>query len=187
LCNLTNVTERKVGDEAREPHGELAEELQVALTRVLRWASRAGVRGRWLARDVTEGLTSTDAWLVEALAERGPMRVTALADWQGVDKSTVTPQVRRLERAGLVDRAPDPDDGRASRLTLSAKGEAVREQVRRSGAGVIEEQMASWSEEDRRSFARLLGRFAAGLDEVPIGKGAPNRKARVGGEDAGPS
>ena len=151
------------------PDGQLAEELQVALTRVLRWASRAGVRGRWLARDVTGGLTATDAWLVEALAEQGPMRVTALAAWQGVDKSTVTPQVRRLEQAGLVDRSPDPADGRASRLTLSAKGESVREQVRRSGASVVEEQMATWSEQDRRTFATLLSRFAAGLDEVQPG------------------
>jgi DNA-binding MarR family transcriptional regulator len=106
---------------------------------------------------------------VEALAEQGPMRVTALAVWQGVDKSTVTPQVRRLEQAGLVDRSPDPADGRAFRLTLSAKGESVREQVRRSGANVVEEQMATWSEQDRRTFATLLSRFAAGLDEAQPG------------------
>ena len=156
----------------------------MALTRVLRWASRTGVRGRWLARDVTGGLTPTDAWLVEALGEQGPMRVTALAAWQGVDKSTVTPQVRRLERAGLVDRSRDPADGRASRLTLSARGEAVREQVRRSGADVIKEQMATWSEEDRRTFATLLSRFAAGLDEVPPGACAGEADRRPSGDAA---
>lgn len=164
---IRNVEEGRGDDERRADSEEVAEALHVAFTRVLRWASRAGVRGRWLARDVTGGLTSTDAWLVEALAEQGPMRVTALAAWQGVDKSTVTPQVRRLERAGLVDRTPDPADGRASRLTLSAKGLAVRDQVRRSGASVIEEQMATWSDEDRRTFATLLSRFAQGLEDVP--------------------
>ncbi|MPV37635.1 MarR family winged helix-turn-helix transcriptional regulator [Georgenia subflava] len=150
-------------------------DLQAAFATVLRWASRAAVQARLWAHEETAGLTPTDAWLVEALATQGPMRASALAAWQGVDKSTVTPQVRRLERAGLVDRTPDPQDGRAVLLRLSGRGREVRELVRRAGAGVIEEQLSSWDEDDRRTFAVLLARFAAGL--AAEGREADHRPA----------
>jgi hypothetical protein len=41
---------------------------------------------------------------------RGPVRVSELASWQGVDKPTVTPQVHRLEQRGVVSRHGDPAD-----------------------------------------------------------------------------
>ncbi|WP_164737299.1 MarR family winged helix-turn-helix transcriptional regulator [Georgenia sp. SYP-B2076] len=153
-------------DGAGEGSSETEDGLQAAFAAMLRWASRASVRTRLWGGDGTE-LTPTDAWLVEALAGHGPMRVSTLAAWQGVDKSTVTPQVRRLERAGLVDRVPDPQDGRAALLSLSPRGREVRDRVRTSGTEVLAEQLASWSAADRRTFTELLTRFAAGLAGGP--------------------
>ncbi|MHB1063169.1 MAG: MarR family winged helix-turn-helix transcriptional regulator [Georgenia sp.] len=142
---------------------EATERVQAAFAALMWWLSRSGVRRRfWAGKDIA--LSPTDAWLLEALHERGPMRVSSLAAWQGVDKSTVTPQVRRLERAGRVDRTPDPDDGRASLLRLSARGAAVREHARASGAALLEEHLAMFDDAERRTFADLLSRFAAGLD-----------------------
>lgn len=141
---------------------DATERVQVALAALVWWLSRAGVRQRfWAGKDVD--LSPTDAWLLEALHAAGPMRVSALAAWQGVDKSTVTPQVRRLEKAGLVDRAADPGDGRASLLRLSPQGEEVRTNVRTSGAALLEEHLAVFDDAERRAFADLLSRFAAGL------------------------
>ncbi|MFD1506883.1 MarR family transcriptional regulator [Georgenia yuyongxinii] len=157
---------------------EVADDIHAAFVSVLRWASRSAVRGRLWADGGVE-LTPTDAWLLEALATHSPMRVTMLATWQGVDKSTVTPQVRRLEQAGLVDRHRDPVDGRASLLTLSAAGREVRERVRAVGGDVLSEGMADWTESDRRTFARLLGRFAQTLD------GGPRREAAAAGPATG--
>lgn len=149
-----------------DPELEAADDLHAAFLPVLRWASRSAVRGRLWADGELE-LTPTDAWLIEALATHGPMRVTMLAAWQGVDKSTVTPQVRRLERAGLVDRRGDPVDGRASLLTLSVAGRQVRERIRATGGDVLAEGLADWTDSDRRTFARLLRRFAETLEAGP--------------------
>ncbi|MFH5822781.1 MarR family winged helix-turn-helix transcriptional regulator [Georgenia sp. AZ-5] len=143
---------------------ESAERIQRAVVALLRWASRSTVRSRLWAGEGVD-LTATDTWLVEALAAHGPMRLTSLAAWQGVDKSTVTPQVRRLERAGLVERAPDPQDGRASLLSLSERGRDVLEMVRSSGGRLLVQPLESWSAEDRRAFAELLTRFARGLED----------------------
>lgn len=147
--------------------------LQRAFWLLLRWGSRASVRDQFLSSELGRSLTPTDVWIVEVLGERGPMRLTALAAWQGVDKSTVTPQVRRLERAGLVVRTADPQDGRAVLLSLSDEGLAVRDRFRRAGAAVLEDRLSSWGEEDRRVLADLLGRFVAGLDVGQPVSGSP--------------
>ena len=146
--------------------------LQQAFWLLLRWGSRASVRAQFLSGELGRSLTPTDVWIVEVLAERGPMRLTALAAWQGVDKSTVTPQVRRLERAGLVVRTADPQDGRAVLLSLSDDGQGVRDRFRRAGAAVLEDRLSSWGEEDRRVLADLLGRFVEGLDVGPSASGS---------------
>jgi DNA-binding MarR family transcriptional regulator len=51
-----------------------------------------------------------------------PARVTDLADRVHTDVSVVSRQVRHLESLGLVTKVPDPDDGRASLVTLTAEG-----------------------------------------------------------------
>lgn len=141
---------------------DATERVQVAFAALMWWMSRTAVRQRfWAGKDID--LSPTDAWLLEALHAGGPMRVSSLAAWQGVDKSTVTPQVRRLERAGLVDRAADPDDGRASLLRLSPLGEEARTAVRTSGAALLEEHLGVFDDAERQTFADLLGRFATGL------------------------
>jgi DNA-binding MarR family transcriptional regulator len=49
-------------------------------------------------------------------------RISVLAERAGVAKQTATALVDRLERAGYVERVPDPDDGRARLVRLTAKG-----------------------------------------------------------------
>ncbi len=138
-------------------------ELQSAISAVVRWASRQEVRRElWTVKGFD--LSPTDVWLIEAIGDSGPLRLTQLAAWQGVDKSTVTPQVRRLEKAGIVAREPDPDDGRAARLTLTVKGRRVRRRLEAEAARMLDHKLAGWAPEDRRALGALLGRFAHELN-----------------------
>jgi len=50
------------------------------------------------------------------------LRMTSLADHLGLEKSTMTGLVERAERRGLVERAPNADDGRAVDVFLSPAG-----------------------------------------------------------------
>ena len=54
-------------------------------------------------------------WLLKTLA-CAPLRVTELAASANLDASTVSRHVAHLDRSGLVERTPDPADGRAHRL-----------------------------------------------------------------------
>src|SRR4051794_30292364 len=74
--------------------------------------------GRHLASRVrTEmyGDLPSFGWALLVPLERdGEQRCSALAAQAGVDVSVVSRQVAALERAGYVERRPDPEDGRAS-------------------------------------------------------------------------
>lgn len=52
-------------------------------------------------------------------------RLSVLADRAQVAKQTATALVDKLERAGYVERVPDPTDGRARLVRLTARAEAA--------------------------------------------------------------
>lgn len=113
------------------------------------------------------GLSPTDLWLLDGVVRHGPLRIGDLAVWQGVDKSTLTIQLRRLAGRGLVQRTTDPADGRAVLVTPSAEGRQLHERVTRHGAVVLAGLLADWSPDERMDLARLLTRFADSTVPAP--------------------
>jgi DNA-binding MarR family transcriptional regulator len=55
------------------------------------------------------------------LFEEDGLRIGEVARRARLSKQTMTTMVRLCERDGLVERRPDPDDGRATRVHLTAK------------------------------------------------------------------
>ena len=86
--------------------------------------------------------------LLIPLFEEDGLRQGELARRARLSKQTLTTMARALERAGLVERRGDPEDGRATRLYLTARARAFRP--------VAEEILADL---DERAAARLrIGR-----------------------------
>lgn len=52
---------------------------------------------------------------------------TQLASAFQISRPTMTNTLARMERAGLVTIAPDPEDGRSKRVALTAAGHTMRE------------------------------------------------------------
>lgn len=145
-----------------------------ALGAILRWGSRPDVHQSLTAGPMA-GLSPTDVWLLSAVHDHGPLRMRDLAAWQGVDKSTVSTQIRRLEERELIRRSPDPTDGRATLLTATAAGHELHAGLVRTGAEAVDGVLASWTAADRRRLADLLSRFAGSLTAAPQepGRGRP--------------
>jgi MarR family transcriptional regulator, lower aerobic nicotinate degradation pathway regulator len=86
-----------------------------------------------------------------------------------LDKSSVTGLVDRAEKRGLVERVPDPDDGRAVRIKLTRGGRAIVTKGAAEAEAEIETIAAGLTDPQRLQLAGLLSRIAspAGRPAVP--------------------
>jgi DNA-binding MarR family transcriptional regulator len=104
------------------------------------------------------------AVLYKLLVEDESLRLCDLAERLGIDSPAVTRKVQQLEHLGLVVRSPDPVDGRASRLLLTAEGRRSIERLLDARREWLEELLSEWPTSDRQEFARLLQLFAATIE-----------------------
>jgi DNA-binding MarR family transcriptional regulator len=142
---------------------QAAASLERAVPMVVRWFTRADVRRSMLA-NTDPTLSSTDAWLLGRITDTGPVRLSELADWQEVDRSTMTTQVRRLEAIGLVSRAADPRDGRAILVSATAAGAARHQSTKETARTVYEKLLTNWSEDDLRQATHVADRLVRTLE-----------------------
>jgi DNA-binding MarR family transcriptional regulator len=63
--------------------------------------------------------------VLHTLHRRGPLRLTALLATEQLKQPALTSLVSKLEQDGLVQRRPDPADGRASLLSLTSTGQEL--------------------------------------------------------------
>ena len=109
--------------------------------------------------------------LLFPLVRLGPLRQSALAELVHADPSTVSRHVAALVEQGLVRRVADESDGRASRLVVTAAGEAALDTLRQERERHLERITADWSAEDLATFtslfSRLLDDISASLPGVP--------------------
>jgi DNA-binding MarR family transcriptional regulator len=124
------------------------DELSAALIRVLRQI---------------KSLVGADTAVVPCLAtlmRGGPMRVSALAAELGLDVSTASRHVSRLEANGLIARTPDPSDQRATMLALTPAGVDRMDVHLRHRADVLRAATKSWAESDVAALIELINRLA---------------------------
>lgn len=74
------------------------------------------------------GVSSTQLALIYYVAKHPGCSLTEVANLFDLNKSAVSGVVQRLERAAILVRRPNPQDGRGSLLFITEKGEAVRAQ-----------------------------------------------------------
>ncbi|WP_433199628.1 MarR family winged helix-turn-helix transcriptional regulator [Dactylosporangium sp. CS-047395] len=74
-------------------------------------------------RDVPSGgLTPSQAAVVHRLHRDGASSTTVLALAEGVRSQSMTATLNALDALGLIERTPDPEDGRRHVITLSPAG-----------------------------------------------------------------
>jgi len=84
------------------------------------------------------GLTHPQYLVMLALWERSPRRARDLSDELLLEPATLSPLLQRLEAAGLVVRAKDPDDERALAVQLTVAGADLRRQALEVPGQVVE-------------------------------------------------
>jgi len=94
-------------------------------------------RARETARE--GDLTSPELSVLSRLDRNGPDTTAGLARWEQISPQAMGATVAALEARELIGRAPDPDDGRRSILTLTEAGERAL----RAGRNALTDQMAA--------------------------------------------
>lgn len=138
--------------------GGLEQEVGVMIRRIRRVIAER-------SRAVHPDLQSSSYLMLSWLAQHGPQRSSAMAESFGIDKGAISRQVQHLVDLGLVDRAPDPDDGRATLVSASTDAAARLAEVKDDRRRWIDERLGDWPDADLSEFVRLLGAYNAALDE----------------------
>lgn len=109
------------------------------------------------------GLYPGQEIMLGRLADHGEARQSRLVAELGLDPSTVTKMLQRLERQGLVERRADPGDRRASVVAVTASGRALQTDIDASWRRLDALTCEGFDEADRRRLAELLDRLERNL------------------------
>ena len=115
------------------------------------------LRRRILAAADVDDLTLGQASVLARLSDRPGVTASDLATHEGVRHQSMTATVAALDAMGLVERRPDPEDGRRLLITLTAQGLRRVEEGRQARqewlAGQLQERC---TEQERRTVIAAM-------------------------------
>jgi DNA-binding MarR family transcriptional regulator len=117
------------------------------------------------ANRVSPGLLPGAYKVFTTIVRREGITLSALADSLMADKGQISRSVRELEGLGLIQRTPDPDDGRSSLLSPTPLGLERLEAARAPQESLLVDALEDWPLDDIRNLTRLLHALTA--DERP--------------------
>jgi len=110
------------------------------------------------------GLYRGQQFVLCALWEEEGLTHSALADRLHVHPATVTNALKRMERAGFLERRPDPEDQRVSRVYLTDAGRDIRAAVERIWTELERQTFGGFSEDQRETLEAYLERILENLE-----------------------
>lgn len=107
------------------------------------------------------GLTYPQYLVLNILWRGDGQKVGAIADQLALESSTLTPLLKRLEAAGLVRRARNPDNEREVLIALTKEGRALK-----AKAGCLGEALLAASGQPLGDLAALNGKVKTLRDAI---------------------
>lgn len=102
------------------------------------------------------GLYRGQHFILHVLWENEGITHSELAAQSCVQPATITNALKRMEKAGLVDRQPDEQDQRVSRVYLTDAGWGIREKAEQVWREMEEHAFAGLSREEHTALQELL-------------------------------
>jgi DNA-binding MarR family transcriptional regulator len=140
---------------------------------LLRRGAAAGVVGTQLV--ATPGahaaLDPVQLDIIDLLATRDGQRMSELAHAVGVDPSTITRAMHRMEAGGLATRRPVAADGRVVTAQLTDEGRRLHDLVADRRADLIRAAIVDFTPEEQERLADLMERFVGSVTPRVNGSG----------------
>jgi len=109
-----------------------------------------------LLRTASGEINMTTASTLSRLAATGPRRLGDLAQDEAVTQPAMTQLVSRLQREGLAERRPHPDDRRVVMVHITTAGRRLIREVRTRRAHLTYEVLTALPVEDTAAIAAAL-------------------------------
>ncbi|MFD4555879.1 MarR family winged helix-turn-helix transcriptional regulator [Streptomyces sp. NPDC058469] len=113
------------------------------------------------------GLSLARTKVLQVLELRGAVRQSILAQDLGQAPRSVTQSIEALEREGLIERTPDPDDGRSKLVRLTPKGTTALTAGTAAGEEALRKVFGPMEPAQLAALDRLLDTIQAGLPTPP--------------------
>jgi MarR family transcriptional regulator, transcriptional regulator for hemolysin len=141
----------------------------MTLTREASAGYMTNFAARLFARAIDErlrplGVSSGHLPVFFALAEGGALTQTALAQAAAIEQPTMAATLSRMERDGLIERRPDPRDGRSALVSLTAAALKKVKAVENAVRSVNAEALAALDEGAQSAFLAALGKIVRRLE-----------------------
>ena len=94
-------------------------------------------------------------WARDGVSQAELSRVVA------IEPPTMVRTIDRMVRDGFVTRVADPDDGRVSRIHLTARGRALRDELVPMAVAVNDKNLGRMTATEATTLRRLLGKLVA--------------------------
>lgn len=95
------------------------------------------------------------------VVRRGPLRVTQIANLEGINPTMLSRIVAKLEEARLVTRRADESDGRVVHVAATDEGAALYETIRRQRSDALADALNQLSPDQRRTLSESLSALEA--------------------------
>jgi MarR family transcriptional regulator, organic hydroperoxide resistance regulator len=102
------------------------------------------------------GLHTGQEMILFQLWDEEGITPTQIAETLCVEPPTVTKMLQRLEKSGFVERRPDPEDGRISRIYLTSEGKSLQIPVQQVWNRLEAQTINGLSDMEQALLKRLL-------------------------------
>ena len=111
------------------------------------------------------GLNATDMECLRLLSQKGTATPTELAKHTGLTSGATTAMLDRLEKAGLIERRPNPNDRRGTLIAPEKSSSAKMAAWFESARNAQDTLMSTYSDSELEIIADVFERFAKLWDD----------------------
>jgi DNA-binding MarR family transcriptional regulator len=121
----------------------------------------------WARRRTPIQMSSTSVMTLDTLEYAGPLRITDLAQREGVSQPGMTTLINRLAGDGYAERFPDPTDGRAALVRITPAGREVLTERHAARSAALRVVIAKLPIEHQAALAAALDALRALTQTTP--------------------
>ncbi len=139
--------------------------LDLRLFRVWMKASKAVVQN--IQKDIESHKINNENFItLELLYSKGPHPVQKISEILSIPSGSITYVVDKLEKKGLVERQPNPNDRRASNVVLTEEGRALFDEIFPKHVAIISQNLSFISIDEKELLIDLLKRIGIGAQSL---------------------